>query len=44
MISWSHLGFIRLLDALITTLFQELSVYSVNVPCHCCDLDFNLTQ
>lgn len=43
MISGSHLGFIRLLDALITTLFQELSVYSVNVPCRCCDLDFNLT-
>lgn len=44
MISWSHLGFIGLLDALITTLFKEVSVYNINVPCHHCDLDFNLTQ
>lgn len=28
----------------MTTSFEELSVYSVNVPCHCCDLDFTLTQ
>lgn len=44
MISQSHLGFIGLLDALITTLFKEVSVYSISVPCHHCDLDFNLTQ
>lgn len=42
-ISWSHLGFTAYL-MLCSQLYLELSIYIANVPCCCCDFDFNLTQ